>query len=99
MATFWAVWGWLPFGLFGSDKVRVDSKINEDEQYIWEFCQCLLHRAERHRDGARGVKRGTKIIFYLKEDQSEFLGVPRSKDLVKELSEFIGFPIVCTWRN
>ena len=37
-------------------------------------------------------KRGTKIIFYLKEDQSEFLEVRRLTDLVKKLSEFIGFP-------
>ena len=28
---------------------------------------CLLHRAERHRDGTLGVKRGTKITCYLKK--------------------------------
>merc|ERR1712012_51506 len=40
-----------------------------------------------------GVKRGTKIICYLKEDQSEFLEERRLKDLVKKHSEFIVFPI------
>merc|ERR1712228_297292 len=39
------------------------------------------------------VKRGTKVICYLKEDQSEFLEERRLKDLVKKRSEFIGFPI------
>merc|ERR1712137_678879 len=39
------------------------------------------------------IKRGTKIICYLKEDQSEFLEKRRLKDLVKKHSEFIGFPI------
>merc|ERR1719473_591262 len=39
------------------------------------------------------VKWGTKIICYLKEDQSEFLEERRLKDLVKKHSEFIGFPI------
>merc|ERR1711965_868504 len=39
------------------------------------------------------VKRGAKIICYLKEDQSEFLEERRLKDLVKKHSEFIGFPI------
>merc|ERR1712113_236404 len=39
------------------------------------------------------VKRGTKVICYLKEDQSEFLEERRLKDLVKNHSEFIGFPI------
>ena len=39
------------------------------------------------------MKRGTKIICYLKEDQSEFLEERRLKDLVKKHSEFIGFPI------
>ena len=40
-----------------------------------------------------GGRRGTKIICYLKEDQSEFLEERRLKDLVKKHSEFIGFPI------
>merc|ERR1712149_51128 len=40
-----------------------------------------------------GVKRGTKVICYLKEDQYEFLEERRGKDLIKKHSEFIGFPI------
>merc|ERR1712240_752865 len=39
------------------------------------------------------IKRRTKIICYLKEDQTEFLEERRLKDLVKKHSEFIGFPI------
>merc|ERR1712196_506061 len=39
------------------------------------------------------IKRGTKLILSLKEDQSEFLEERRLKDLVKKHSEFIGFPI------
>merc|ERR1711964_630928 len=39
------------------------------------------------------IKRGTKLILHLKEDQSEFLEERRLKDLVKKHSEFIGFPI------
>merc|ERR1712207_77962 len=36
---------------------------------------------------------GTKVICYLKEDQSELLEERRLKDLVKKHPEFIGFPI------
>ena len=39
------------------------------------------------------VKRGTKVICYLKEDQSEFLKQRRLKDLVKKHHELIGSPI------
>merc|ERR1712194_58214 len=39
------------------------------------------------------LKRGTKIICYLKKDQSEFLEERRVKDLAEKHSEFIGFPI------
>ena len=38
-------------------------------------------------------KRGTKLIFNFREDQSEFLEERRLTDLVKKLSEFIRFPI------
>ena len=39
------------------------------------------------------VKRGTKVICYLKEDQSDILEERRLKDVVKQNSEFIVFPI------
>ena len=39
------------------------------------------------------VQRGTKVICYLKEDQSEFLDERRLNDLVNKHSEFIGYPI------
>ena len=35
----------------------------------------------------------TKIIFDLKDEQSEFLEERRLTDPVKKLSEFVGFPI------
>merc|ERR1712003_99795 len=77
-----------------SDKVRVVSKNNDDEQYIWESGAGGSFTVQKDTELVHGeVKRGTKVICYLKEDQSEFLEERRLKDLVKKHSEFIGFPI------
>lgn len=37
--------------------------------------------------------RGTKIILYLKEDQTEYVEDKRVKEIVKKHSQFIGYPI------
>merc|ERR1711918_160308 len=81
-------------GYLVSDKVRVVSKNNDDEQYVWESAAGGSFTVQKDTEMVHGeVKRGTKVICYLKEDQSEFLEERRVKDLVKKHSEFIGFPI------
>jgi len=77
-----------------ADKVTVVSKNNDDEQYVWESAAGGSFTVVKDTDNAYGeIKRGTKIICHLKEDQTEFLEERRLKDLVKKHSEFIGFPI------
>merc|ERR1711966_615308 len=72
----------------------VISKSNDDEQYVWESAAGGTWAVIKDDDKVHGdLKRGTKIICTLKEDQSEFLEERRLKDLVKKHSEFIGFPI------
>merc|ERR1712098_279847 len=77
-----------------SDKVTVVSKSNDDEQYVWESAAGGAFTVIKDDDKLYGdLKRGTKIICTLKEDQSEFLEERRLKDLVKKHSEFIGLKI------
>jgi len=74
-----------------ADKVEVVTKHNDDEQLLW------TSEAGGHftiqRDQGEPLKRGTKIILHMKEDQTEFLEERTIKDLVKKHSQFIQYPI------
>merc|ERR1712151_4752 len=62
--------------------------------YVWESGAGGSFTVQKDTEMVHGeVKRGTKVICFLKEDQSEFLEERRLKDLMKKHSEFIGFPI------
>ena len=76
-----------------SDEVQMISRLNDDEQFIWESGAggsfiVQKNTVQVHRE----IKRGTKIIRYLK-DQSEFLEERSLRDLVeKEALSILGRP-------
>jgi heat shock protein beta len=75
-----------------ADKVRVTSKNNNDDQYIWEStADSSFTIAKDPRGNTLG--RGTEITLYLKEDAGEFIDQNNLEELIKRYSEFITFPI------
>eukprot|EP00927_Polykrikos_kofoidii_P042049 TRINITY_DN3591_c0_g1_i1.p1 TRINITY_DN3591_c0_g1~~TRINITY_DN3591_c0_g1_i1.p1 ORF type:complete len:969 (-),score=202.03 TRINITY_DN3591_c0_g1_i1:373-3279(-) len=77
-----------------SERIRVVSKSNDGEQYIWESRAGGTFTVWKDESFEHGVlKRGTKIICYLKDDQGEFLDCGRLRDLILKHSAFVGYPI------
>lgn len=75
-----------------ADRVRVVTKHNDDDQYIWEStADSSFTIAKDPRGNTLG--RGTEITMMLKDDSLEFLKQEKLEEIIKKHSEFITFPI------
>ncbi|KAI6172569.1 heat shock protein 90 [Aphelenchoides besseyi] len=74
-----------------ADRVTVTSKHNDDECYQWESSAGGSFIIREWTDPE--LTRGTSVVLYIKEDQTEYLEERRIKEIVKKHSQFIGYPI------
>ena len=75
-----------------ADRVRVRSKNNNDDQYVWESTAESSFTVGRDPLG-NTLGRGTEITMFLKEDAFEFTKQEKLEELIQHYSEFIQFPI------
>merc|ERR1719383_505349 len=75
-----------------ADKVRVQSKNNDDDWYEWESAAGGSFTVKSIPEPTE-FGRGTKIVLELKEDMMEYIEEKKIKEIVKKHSQFIGYPI------
>lgn len=73
-----------------ADKVDVISKHNDDETFMWSSIAGGSFSVVKPD---YELKRGTKLVLYLKEDMDEYLEENKIKELIKKHNQFINYPI------
>merc|ERR1712152_19353 len=68
-----------------ADKVVVTSKHNDDEQYVWESSAGGSFTIRPGDDPE--LKRGSKIVLHMKEDQAEFIEKEKEKEVSDDEAE------------
>merc|ERR1712227_906799 len=74
-----------------ADKVTLYTKHNTEPEYIWESSANKSYTITENETPT--LKRGTKIVLHLKEDQDEYLDIQNVKDVVEKYTQFISYPI------
>lgn len=74
-----------------ADKVKVTSKVYNDDQYIWESDASGSYTITK--DDNNELIRGTRIELFMKDDAKEYMDVDRCKDIIKKHSQYISYPI------
>lgn len=74
-----------------ADKVKVTSKVYNDDQYIWESDASGSYTITK--DDNNNLIRGTRIELFMKDDAKEYMDVDRCKDIIKKHSQYISYPI------
>ena len=74
-----------------ADKVEVYTKHNSDIEYIWESTAEKSYTIRNNPEPS--LKRGTRIVLHIKEDEDEYLDIDTVKDVIKRYTQFISFPI------
>jgi len=77
-----------------ANKVTVISKKNEFEAHVWiSQAGSEFQIRPATSEESQNLKRGTRIIMDMKDDQLEYLDEKKLKDIIRKHSEFIQFPI------
>ena len=74
-----------------SSKVKVISKNVNDDEYIWESDANKSFSITKNEKPE--LKRGTRVILYIKRDNDEYLETNVIREVAKKYTQFITFPI------
>ena len=73
-----------------ADKVQVISKHNDDNEFMWESDAGGCFKITPSNIG---LKRGTRMVLHLKDDQENLRNVDCIRQLVKTHSQYVNYPI------
>ena len=73
-----------------ADKVQVISKHNDDNEFMWESD---AGGSFKITPSNVGLKRGTRMVLHLKDDQENLRNVDFIRKLVKTHSQYVNYPI------